>query len=299
MPSATDTFDAALERFQELDANERADERLNPECRPALLQHGARTPRAIVFLHGITSTPFQFRQLGELFHERGYTVYIPRMPRHGFRDRLTADQAHLTRTDLIGYASQAVSLGRALGDHLTVAGLSVSGTVAAYCFQHFADVDLAVAIAPAFAPYLVPIQGVPLLARLALALPNAFVWWDPRRRDRAGPPCGYPRFATHAMAESFLLGDEVYQQARNVPPRARALMAITNPRDMAVNNAATRRVLRRWREANPNIRLHEHDLAPRLGTLHDVIGPYQPGARTDYVYPTLYDLIFGVGDAQA
>ena len=50
---------------------ERASPLINPDCGSILLDHGQRTGRAVAFMHGITSSPVQFRQLGELFHARG------------------------------------------------------------------------------------------------------------------------------------------------------------------------------------------------------------------------------------
>src|SRR6266568_3903112 len=194
-PSYVDSAD----RIRDLLAREQADPRINPACYSIAFDHGHATPRAVVFLHGITSSPFQFRQLGQLFFSRGYNVLIPRMPRHGYLDRLTDDPAHLARTELEAYASNAVDAGRGLAEHLTIAGLSVGGVLAAWCAQTRADVDLAVAIASAFAPYAVPLRLVPPLARLTRTVPNLMVWWDPIRRQKVGPPCSYPRFSTHAM----------------------------------------------------------------------------------------------------
>src|SRR5437879_13817892 len=117
-------YSASLESIRALQSREQADPRLNPACHSILYDHGAPTSKAIVFLHGITSSPVQFQQLGELFHRRGYNVVIPRMPRHGYRDRLTREHAGITRAEYEAYALEGVSLGRGLGERLAVAGLS-------------------------------------------------------------------------------------------------------------------------------------------------------------------------------
>jgi len=241
-------------------------------------------------MHGITSSPVQFRQLGELFFARGYNVYIPRLPHHGYVDRLTPDQAKLTVAEFKAYASQTVDTARGQGDHLTVAGLSVSGVLAAWCAQSRPDVDLAVPISPAFGPYGLPFQLVSPMVKLVKALPNLFIWWDSGRRAAVGPACSYPRFSTHAMAEAFHLGVETHRTAQSDPPACQQILVVTNPRDMAVNNRATRAVVCRWREHSPSI-VREYTFGRDLGPLHDIIGPYQPTARTDYVYPILFDQI--------
>src|SRR5438270_382813 len=123
-------------------------------------------------MHGITSTPVQFHDLGALFFAHGYNVFIPRMPRHGYADRLTADPARLTVAEYTAYARQTVELSRRLGDHLTLVGLSVSGVLAAWCAQTQPDLDLAVLIAPSFALHGVPLSVMPGLTWLAEQLPN-------------------------------------------------------------------------------------------------------------------------------
>jgi hypothetical protein len=92
------------------------------------------------------------------------------------------------------------------------------------------------------------------------------------------------------MAHAFQLGLEIYRAAQTRAPRCRDILTIINPRDIAVNNAAIRAMLRRWRNhAASSVR--EYAFGADLGPLHDIIGPYQEYARVDYVYPILFDLI--------
>lgn len=290
MTSGDLAFRASLAQLELLLSQERASPRINPDCYSLVMEHGQRTPRAVALMHGITSSPVQFRDLGRRFYERGYNVFIPRMPRHGYADRLSTDHARLTIAEYTAYATQTVDLARGLGDHLTIAGLSVSGVLAAWCAQTRTEVDLAVPIAPAFAPHGLPLKLLPALARLGTTLPNAFVWWDFKGRARVGSRCSYPRFSSHALAESFKLGLHVYAEAKVQRPAAKSILTIINPRDPAVDNAATRAVLARWR-THPTAHVSEYAFSNDLGKLHDIIGPYQPTQRVDYVYPILLDLI--------
>ena len=283
-------FAETQQGIQALQHQERADARINPSCGTILLDHGHATHKAVVFLHGITASPLQFRDLAELFHRRGYNVLIPLLPRHGYGNRLSRAHGDLRQADYIAWAEQIASLGRGLGGHLTVAGLSVSGVLAAWCAQFADRVNLAVLIAPAFGPIGIPVPAISLLSRVALHLPNYFIWWNSRERERLGPECSYPRFATHAMAESFLLGANVFASAKRNPPRTPTILSITNSRDPAVNNHATTAIMRAWRH-HDTARVGEFRFGRTLGPLHDVIGPYQPNARTDTVYPIIFDLI--------
>jgi esterase/lipase len=85
--TASATYADAVARIQAFQAREGAE--VNPLCRTALLTHGQWVERAITFLHGFTSCPKQFDQLGQRFFERGYNVFIPREPNHGLADRMT------------------------------------------------------------------------------------------------------------------------------------------------------------------------------------------------------------------
>lgn len=286
---AATTYAESSQRIQAVRAREATNLELNPDCGSIFMDHGQRTRRSIVCMHGITSSPVQFRELGALFFERGYNVVIPRMPYHGYRDRLTRAHARLTVADYHAYVSEAVEIGRGLGEHLTVAGLSVSGVLAAWSAQARADLDLAVPIAPAFAPSGVPPRLIPALIELMRRLPNLFVSWDFRKPVPLAPGCSYPRFSTHALAEAFRLGAEVLKAATRTPPATPSILVVTNPGDRAVNDPATRSVVRQWRAHRANVR--EYVFGPELSNLHDIIGPYQPNARVEYVYPILFDLI--------
>src|SRR5712692_10169109 len=106
------SFEASVNAARELHRCEQASPKINPACGSVLLEHGHRTPRAVAFLHGITSNPVHFRELGELFSQRGYNVFIPRVPRHGYRDRLSRDHANLTVAEFKAYASHTVATAR-------------------------------------------------------------------------------------------------------------------------------------------------------------------------------------------
>jgi dienelactone hydrolase len=285
---------AASASFALLHEREVSDPRIDPMCYSVLLEQPEQVERAIVLMHGITSSPIQFRGLADQFFARGYNVLVPRLPRHGYRNRLTTDQARLDRQEMLCWTDEVVGIGRRLGGHLTVVGLSVAGTLAAWAYATRSDVDHAIPIAPAFAPFGVPLVIVPTLTRIALKLPNLFVWWDPRVRAKVLNPAGYPRFATHPMAHAFELGVEIFQMAAQQRPRGRAVTVITNPRDLAISSRAARAVVQRWR-CYPDAAVRHIELESRMGHLHDVIGPYQPGADTAYVYPLVIDAVASIG----
>jgi alpha-beta hydrolase superfamily lysophospholipase len=290
-PHPVHGYDEAVGRIEALLAQDTPE--VNSLGCSRFMTHGRRVERAIVFWHGFTNCPQQFCQLGALFFERGYNVLIPRMPHHGLADRLTPDQAQLTAKELVACTDESTDVAHGLGEHVTVGGISMGGMMAAWAAQHRADVDLAVVMSPDFGLGLIPSAVLPAAAGLAARLPNTFIWWDPRRQaDLPGPKHAYPRFSTHALAQTLVLGFAVQAEARRNKPAARSILVITVAQDPAVDNAATAKVVGDWRRnGGENIRTYE--FSADLHLIHDCIDPDQVGAQTSTVYPILADLITG------
>jgi pimeloyl-ACP methyl ester carboxylesterase len=88
----------AVARFEKLRSGEES--AVNPLARSILLTHGVRTEKVIVFFHGYSSSPQQFRQLGERFYQLGYNVLVPLLPHHGMADRKLDNLSRLRAEEL-------------------------------------------------------------------------------------------------------------------------------------------------------------------------------------------------------
>ena len=86
VPDPADSYEEALARIEEIKAEEAELSNLNPDCESIAMVQEEKAENAIVFLHGFTSCPYQFAELGELYFNQGYNVLIPRQPRHGLND---------------------------------------------------------------------------------------------------------------------------------------------------------------------------------------------------------------------
>jgi alpha-beta hydrolase superfamily lysophospholipase len=259
-----------------------------PQARTVLLEHGAAAPLAVVLFHGLTNNPAQFAQLAPELYERGVNVFVPRMPDHGYRDRLTDSLAALTAEALIASATEAVDLAYGLGERVGVLGISMGGLLAAH-FAQFEAVAVAVPVAPSFALLHLPYPISHAVAAAGRWLPNRFLWWDPRLRASEPPITAYPRFPTHALMQTLRIGDAVYAAARKQPPLADRVVAVVNRSDPAVNNAVTRSVVAAWSSCKGNGAQYVE--LTDLPSHHDIIDPQQPLARTDLVYPKLFDAL--------
>jgi pimeloyl-ACP methyl ester carboxylesterase len=264
---------------------------VNPACHTRIYSHGHRTERALVLLHGFTNCPQQFDLLGRRFHERGWNVLIPRYPRHGYTDRLNTSIAELRADQLIAVANQSANAAAQLGEHLTVAGLSLGGVLAGHLAQTHESVERAVLIAPMFGLKGIPGPAYRALARLAYALPNRFVWWDPKLKDQRGPAHGYPQFSTHAYAALFQTGSGVLAGARSAPPKARALAVITNAAEPRLDNRFTLQLIEAWRRWGVDVSTYEFPASAHLP--HDLIDPANDEQNTDLAYPVVTRFIAG------
>jgi len=253
-----------------------------------LLTHGRPTPRAFLLLHGLTASPRQFEAFGGLLFARGSNVFIPRLPRHGLADRLTTELKALTAEELRAFAERSVATAATLGERVVVVGFSVGGLLAAWIGQHVA-VERATCIAPFLGVAWIPHALTARAARLTLAMPNQFWWWNPLARERMLPEHGYPRFATHAVAEAVRLAGDVLAAARAGPPAAGDVQIVLNASESTVSNAAARELARRWSIRRPgSIVLHRlRGLPPS----HDIIEPLRSHALAARIYPTLVRLV--------
>src|SRR5688500_4391317 len=80
------SYDEARARFDELRRQDSA--AIDPSSRSRLISPGHRTERVIVVLLGLSNSPLQFLSLADRFSARGYTILMPRLPYHGYLDRM-------------------------------------------------------------------------------------------------------------------------------------------------------------------------------------------------------------------
>lgn len=262
---------------------------VNPLCHTRLYTHGRRTERSLVLLHGFTNCPQQMDALGRRFFDKGWNVFIPRYPRHGYSDRLTTAIAELRADHLTAVANRAAEAGAGLGERVTVAGLSLGAILAGLVAHDRAGIDRAVLIAPMLGLKPVPALVTNALSRLAPHLPNFYVWWNRKQKDRIGPPYGYPRFSTHAYAALFECGRLLVERSRQGAPRATSMAVITNAAEPRLDNRFTYALIKSWRAHGADVETLEFPLADHLP--HDLIDPGNAAQNTELVYPMVADLI--------
>lgn len=264
---------------------------LAPEASSLEFIHPGPAQDVYVLLHGVTNTPGQFRLFGKLLHEQGANVFIPRMPFHGHKDRLTDEQRHFNAALALRETNRAIEQARPWGNRLTVVGLSVNGLPAAWVAMNRPEVDRAVLLAPFFSVHGMPDWLIAPAARFFLRWPNFFVWWDDELRENLGAgTLVYPRFATRTMASFLQFGLEIFAQARHQALVVAEVLIVTSGADQAINNHRVAELIGLWREQGaPNLQTYE--FPAELSVPHDFIDPDQPDQQIDLVYPVLLKLL--------
>jgi len=215
-------------------------------------------------------------------------VFVPRMPEHGDKDRMTTRLAKLTAESLLASANEAVDIAFGLGDRVALLGISMGASLAAF-FGQYRSIAVAVPVAPDFALLQLPYPVSRLFARIILALPNCFFWWDPRVGIKMHPLTAYPRCSTHALMQTLRIGDDVFAAAKQRRPLAERIVTVVNRCDPAVNNEATKQIAEQWSAYSPNGIAYVE--LRKLPENHDIIDPANPHARTDLVYPKLLEIL--------
>jgi pimeloyl-ACP methyl ester carboxylesterase len=257
--------------------------------RTLVFDHGRRTERATLLLHGLSASPRQFLAMAQALHARGHNVFVPRLPRHGYHNRLSEALAMLNAAQLEACADDSLAVARGLGERVTVAGFSLGGLLALSLGQREA-VHRVVAISPFLGIAAVPDIFRLRIARWVLKRPNRFYWWNPFLRERQLPAHGYPRFASHAIGHGLTLAHEVMERSSRTIARADELVLVVNTHDSTINKRAIVKLGAQWARNKPDgVRVHRLTDLPAF--VHDIIEPDRYPALAQRVLPVLVELV--------
>ena len=270
-----------------LDAGEQGE--LDAEMRTTVLDHGRRTARVVVLLHGLTASPRTWREFARERFARGENVLVPRLPRHGHANRMTTALEQLSSEELTAHAGRIVDAAHALGDEIVVAGHSLGGALALHVAHADARVARAIAIAPFIGIKRLPHDWHAFARRILDRAPARFLYWNPFDRGRSEPAHGYPRYTTTSLAAGLALGDALREDARTRPPHAAVIEIVRNAAETSVNNRAIDDLVARWRAAGgANVRVHS---LIGLGPSHDIVEPERKRSPALRFLPALHALL--------
>lgn len=275
---------ASVARFAEVERTEH--DSTMEDARSALFDHGMRTSRVVVLVHGFTNSPRQFRELGRILYERGYNVLIPRLPEHGLRAGDVGALKSITAERYRDYADRAVDAAHGLGDSVMVIGLSAGADVAIWIAQHRADVTRVVVIAPAISLARVPSLFDAPVMNLMMRVPNLTFHQAPDTLR----PHAYFGLSTRAVGQTLRFGASVMHDVERGAPAVRDLALVVNGNDRTIDVAPVLRIAALWRDRDgARTALYRFDAKLRLP--HDVIDVTQRCGMPDVVYPVIVALL--------
>jgi pimeloyl-ACP methyl ester carboxylesterase len=286
-PNPTADYAEAVRRFQRIQEMEGPE--LNPVCRSILLTHGIRTEKAVVFFHGYTNCPQQFSELGHIFYDMGYNVFIPRLPRHGMADRKVENLSPLKAEELRDCADTSVDIACGLGQKVYVAGLSAGGTLSAWIAQNRTEVTRAVLIAPAlgFSRH----EGTRLQKGMALLLPLLpDIRTDWFSVDPDSPDHVYPGFSSKALGQLLRVSAATFAGALDRAPGVQDVALVTSKSDGAVSDLLAWQMIGLWRSKGLK-KFAAVDFPKEMKVEHDMIDPVQKNQQIEIVYPVLVSLL--------
>jgi esterase/lipase len=262
-----------------------------PLGRTIFLSHDHKQKTVVLLFHGYTKSPHQFNRLGRQLFERGCNVFVPRMPHHGLRDRMSKEHSRITARQLARWGHDMIDCASGLGESVIIAGISAGGTVAAWCALSRDDIAKAVIISPVFGFYGFPLFSLEPLMKFLLRLPNFFRWWDPVKRAGGNTPAHvYPRYATRTLGELLRLGFSIQKAlSQNLVSNA-PVTFVVNPNDHTVLQKATDRIMARWQKISGEL-VTRFEFPAEKGLPHDIVDPASLKDQTEHVHTTLVEIL--------
>ena len=288
-PAAIEDFDTALDALRVLKTR---DSLVHFEvCHSHVLHHQEKRPHCFVLLHGYSNCPKQFLELGEQLFARGHNVIIPRMPYHGYKNRLTSEVLKISAEDLLKITGRSVAAAKGLGEEVTLIGLSMGGLLTAFFAQCSQHVDRALTISPFFGIYGMTANQLRRVGMLSLIAPNRYHWWHPELKDEApGPPHAYPRLATRNIAELLRISFSLFKRAQQAEiPSCKQLLYLENLGDQSIDNQRFHDFLDIWRDKG--LEVTGITFSEELGLPHDIIDNSQPLQQVGMVYGRVLELL--------
>lgn len=282
-PDPATTYEEAARRVQAIITDESG--KVCDICGTRFYTHGGRTAKAVVLVHGLTNSPRQFEELGQMLFNDGYNVLIPRMPYHGLQTHTVSELGNTTAAGLSRFADETADIAVGLGDEVTVTGLSGGGTIAGWITQNRSDIDKSVLIAPLYGLADVP----PFVSKMAGNLFSRLPDYDFSSSSEPPRDSVYLGWSTCGIAEYLILSRTARPNSDDSPAEVRNITEVTNGNDHTVNNGMSNTVVDAWEGTGATITRYEFDQS--LGLPHDYIDITAIGDKSAWIYPILVNLI--------
>ena len=253
-----------------------------------LLDHGRRTPRVFLLLHGFTDAPTQFASVGQRLFDSGDNVYIPRLPHHAERESPVRALGQMRVWDMTRFGNDVIRIARGLGDSVIVVGLSAGGTIAATLAKDNASVRRAVLISPALGAGPMGPKVSAAITIAGLLLPNV----ERSETSDTTRPEYTQGLTSRGLAHVLLLGASIFSDSLNDrEPRSPDITVLLNERDLVVRERAAMDLAQRWFDRGRRVVVYRFPV--NEGLPHNVMAPAKDGGRPELVLPVVESLARG------
>jgi carboxylesterase len=285
-PMSTDGFDADPHLVADYDQAVAMVEKIQEEeapitkeiSRSILMTHGEKTEDVYVLVHGVTNAPHEFEELGKMLYDQGANVIILRMPHHGLTSGDISELKALKPEEILDYMNTTVDIADALGDNMTVIGLSAGATAAAWMAQNREEVDRAVLLSPFMGIKETPMFLDPLLMRAFLRLPGFSIGGgDEPDRDWV-----YVGESSKGIGTFMLIGQATLKQAETTPPKADEIYIITTASDLGADNRWAMKLADLWTAQGADVTTYEFPKSEHVP--HASIDPFTDQPIRQKVY---------------
>jgi esterase/lipase len=212
---------------REVRAEEDALSLMDETCHSLFLLHPEPTPKVLLFFHGFTATPAQFKPIARICYKAGYNVLVPLLPGHGLAGNWSSSSPPPlpeTQQEYLQFGQHWLKQVQPLGEQVFVGGLSGGSTLAAWLAIECAElIDRALL----FAPYL---SNSNIVVDLFVRIFNVYFEW---KLEPGLAHFGYDGFLMPSLRVFLDMGQDVLDRAKTKP--AAPMLIVSSESDRAVN----------------------------------------------------------------
>ncbi len=245
-------------------------------------QSRAKTPLAIVYIHGFSASSGEVRPLTDIVAQRlGANLYYARLTGHG---RTGDAMAEATVEAWVNDMAEALAIGRRLGERVIVIGSSTGGTLATWAAtqpQLMDGVAGIVNIAPNFGPqaFGAGLLTMPWALHMAELIQGKRRSFEPRNELHARYwTYEYPTSAVLPMAELVKLANDSEIRSIRVPA-----LFVYSEQDTVVRTERTAEIVARWGAATEVALITGSDDENNHNIAGDALSPSTTGEIADIV----------------
>lgn len=261
---------------------------VNAPCQTQLLSHGSNEENAagesfeeasteprswngdvVVFFHGITSCPDQFKDLAKHFYDKGYNVYIPLAPYHGTES--VKEHSKITANELIDYVNESITVATGLGNEVGVVGLSGGGLLGTWAAEYRPEVKRLLLLSPFYEPASsqAPKWQIPFMKVLygKWILPDAFS--NPENPENPG-------FSYRALAQYIIIKDNLKSNPENI--NLNRIGVVVSEDDDSIDKDLANSIPSKIAESN-NLKLLQGTIPGEWQTGHSISSTDVPGVK--------------------